>query len=171
MNKKSHVIAGLCVVLLLGACSSQLFEIRDNGIETGTEAPVTMDQVGTAITDAGKGLGWKMSTVKKGEILGTYQTAKQSATVAIPFTTKTYSILYKTSSNFKYDGTKIHKRYNELVGGLDAAIRRELSKVTKVTQSVKQEEPTTMRSLTNWLKSFGSDEPEKEKPAATGKEK
>ena len=166
MSKKGAYL-GIGLALLLGACSSPLFEIRDNPIETGTEGPVTMDQVGSAIMEAGKGLGWKMSTTKKGEIGGTYSNSKQSATVAIPYSTKNYSILYKNSSNFKYDGTKIHKRYNDLVNGLDAAIRRELSKVTKVAQPVKQEEPTTMRSLTNWLKNVGSDEPEKAKPAAT----
>ena len=108
-----------------------------------------------------------MASTKNGEVTGTYSNAKQSATVAIPYTTKTYSILYKNSSNFKYNGTKIHKRYNELVSGLDAAIRRELSRVTNVSQPVKQEEPTTMRSLTNWLKNIGSDDSEKEKPATT----
>lgn len=167
MGKKGISLSTGLLVLVLGACSSTLFEIRDNPIETGTEGPVTMNQIGDAITEAGKGLGWKMATTKNGEISGTYSNAKQSATVAIPYTTKTYSILYKNSSNFKYNGTKIHKRYNELVSGLDAAIRRELSRVTKVTQPVKQEEPTTMRSLTNWLKSIGSDDSEKEKPATT----
>ena len=165
-RKGSSLVAGL-LVLLLAACSSPLFEIRDNPIETGTDAPVTTDQVGDAIMEAGKGLGWRMASTKSGEVTGTYANAKQSATVAIPYTTKTYSILYKNSSNFKYKGTKIHKRYNELVSGLDAAIRRELSRVTKVTQPVKQEEPTTMRSLTNWLKNIGSDDSEKDKPAAT----
>ena len=165
-RKGASLFTGLLVVLL-AACSSTLFEIRDNPIETGTNASVSMDQVGDAIMEGGKGLGWKMAAVKKGEISGTYSNAKQSATVAIPYTTKTYSILYKNSSNFKYNGTKIHKRYNELVSGLDAAIRRELSRVTNVSQPVKQEEPTTMRSLTNWLKNIGSDDSEKEKPAAT----
>ncbi len=164
----AQVLGGVGLVLLMGACSSPLFEIRDNPIEAGTTMPVTMDQVSTAIMDAGKGLGWKMTLIKKGEISGLYQTAKQNATVAIPYTTKQYSILYKNSSNFKYDGTKIHKRYNDLVTGLDAAIRRELSKATNVAQPVKQEEPTTMRSLSNWLKSVGSDD-EKDKPVETKK--
>ena len=163
-RKGSSLVAGL-LVLLLAACSSTLFEIRDNPIETGTEGPVSMNQIGDAITEAGKGLGWKMASTKNGELSATYSNAKQSATVAIPYTTKTYSILYKNSSNFKYNGTKIHKRYNELVSGLDAAIRRELSRVTNVSQPVKQEEPTTMRSLTNWLKNIGSDDSEKEKPS------
>jgi hypothetical protein len=165
-RKGSSFFIGLLVVLL-AACSSPLFEIRDNPIEAGTDAPVSMNQVGDAIMEAGKGLGWKMASTKNGEVTGTYSNAKQSATVAIPYTTKTYSILYKNSSNFKYNGTKIHKRYNELVSGLDAAIRRELSRVTNVSQPVKQEEPTTMRSLTNWLKNIGSDDSEKEKPATT----
>ena len=167
MSKKGVLLFAGLFVVLLEACSAPLFEIRDNPIETGTDAPVITDQVGNAIMEAGKGLGWKMASVKTGEISGTYSNAKQSATVAIPYTTKTYSILYKNSSNFKYNGTKIHKRYNELVSGLDAAIRRELSRVTKVTQPVKQEEPTTMGSLTNWLKNIGSDDSEKDKPAAT----
>ncbi len=165
MSKKVVCLFAGLLVVLLEACSAPLFEIRDNPIEAGTDGPVTMEQVGEAIMEGGKGLGWKMTSTKKGEIAGTYSTPKQSATVAIPYTTKTYSILYKNSSNFKYNGTKIHKRYNELISGLDTAIRRELSRVTKVSQPVKQEEPTTMRSLTNWLKNIGSDEPETTKPA------
>jgi hypothetical protein len=156
-NKLSLLLIVFYLFVGLVACTSKLFEIRDNPIDVGKEA-MTIDQVSTAIMDAGKGLGWKMSQVSKEEIHGTYQMSKHSATVSIPFTTRSYSILYKASSNLKYDGTRIHKRYNELITSLDAAIRRELSTVTKVSQPVKQEEPTMMRSLINWLKNIGSDD-------------
>jgi hypothetical protein len=164
-QKVVYLHAAIAIALILGACSAPLFEIRDNPIETGAEGSVTLDQVGSAIMDAGKGLGWKMVMTRQGEIAANYSSAKQSATVAIPYSTNTYSILYKNSTNFKYNGTKIHKRYNELISGFDAAIRRELSRLTKVPQPARQEEPTTMGKLTNWLRSLGSDEQKEVKPA------
>jgi hypothetical protein len=166
--KKNSVIffALVCVVIGLEACTSRIFEIRDNPIERGKEA-VTIDQVSAAIMNAGSGVGWKMSQASSEQIDAVYQWSKHSATVAIPFTTTHYSIIYKTSTNLKYDGNKIHKRYNKLVTNLDTAIRRELSKVTKVPQPVKQEEPTTMGSFINWLKSIGSDDSEKDMPVTT----
>jgi hypothetical protein len=167
MNKnRVWLFAALVMALGFSACKSKLFEIRDNPIEAGNNA-VTIDQVSTAIMNAGNGLGWKMSRPSNEEIHGMYQFSKHSATVAIPFTTTHYSILYKTSTNLKYDGTNIHKRYNALVTNLDTAIRRELSMLTKVAQTAKQEEPTTMGRFINWLKSIGSDDSENEKPVPT----
>ena len=55
-RKGSSFFIGLLVVLL-AACSSPLFEIRDNPIEAGTDAPVSMNQVGDAIMEAGKEFG------------------------------------------------------------------------------------------------------------------
>ena len=49
---------------------------------------------------------------------------------------------------------------------LDTAIRRELSKITKVTQTQKAEEPTTMGGLMNWVRSIGGSDDAKAKPAA-----
>ena len=86
--------------------------------------------------------------------------------MAIPYTKQNYGIHYKSSTNLKYDGNKIHKKYNTFVNNLDVAIRRELSKMTKVTQPQRAEEPTTMGGLMNWIRSVGGSDEPKDKPAA-----
>ena len=128
MSKRmAHMVKGLFLVLVMAGCTAPLFEITDNKIETGTEAPVTSEQVKTAILDAGKGLNMKMVATKPGEIQGTYQSGSYTAVVSIPYTKQNYGIHYKSSQNLKYDGNKIHKKYNTFVNNLDVAIRRELS--------------------------------------------
>jgi len=167
MSKRMmQVVKGLLLVVVMAGCTAPLFEITDNRIETGAESPVTLEQVKTAIMDAGKGLNMKMVATKPGEIQGTYQTGNASAVVAIPYTKQSYGIHHKSSQNLKYDGTKIHKKYNTFVTNLDTAIRRELSKITKVTQTQKAEEPTTMGGLMNWVRSIGGSDDSKAKPAA-----
>lgn len=162
----TQIAKGLFVLVLVTGCTAPLFEITDNKIETGTEAPVTSEQVKIAILDAGKGLNMKMVAAKPGEIQGTYQGGSYTAVVAIPYTKQTYGIHYKSSTNLKYDGNKIHKKYNTFVNNLDVAIRRELSKITKVTQPQRAEEPTTMGGLMNWIRSVGGSDEPKDKPAA-----
>lgn len=164
-QQMAQIARGLVVVALVTGCTAPLFEITDNRIETGTEAPVTSEQVKTAIMDAGKGLNMKMVVTKPGEIQGTYQTGNATAVVAIPYTKQSYGIHYKSSQNLKYDGSKINKKYNTFVTNLDTAIRRELSKITKVTQTQKAEEPTTMGGLMNWVRSIGGSDDSKAKPA------
>lgn len=165
-NRFARMAKGLLLIVLIAGCTAPLFEITDNKIETGTEAPVSLEQVKTAIMDAGKGLNMKMVATKPGEIQGTYQTGNATAVVAIPYTKQSYGIHYKSSQNLKYDGNKINKKYNTFVTNLDTAIRRELSKVTKVTQTQKAEEPTTMGGLMNWVRSIGGSDEPKGKPAA-----
>lgn len=162
----AQIANGLFLVVLVAGCTAPLFEITDNKIETGAEAPVTLEQVKAAIMDAGKGLNMKMVATKPGELQGTYQTGNATAVVAIPYTKQSYGIHYKSSQNLKYDGNKINKKYNTFVTNLDTAIRRELSKITKVTQTQKAEEPTTMGGLMNWVRSIGGSDDAKAKPAA-----
>lgn len=171
MNKRMmQVVKGLFVVLVMAGCTAPLFEITDNRIETGADNPVTAEQVKTAIMDAGKGMNMKMVATKPGEIQGTYQGGSYTAVVAIPYSKQAYGIHYRSSQNLKYDGNKIHKKYNTFVTNLDTAIRRELSKVTQVTQKQKAEEPTTMGGLMNWVRSIGGSDEPADKPAAASKD-
>ena len=52
-----------------------------------------------------------------------------TAIVEIPYTTKTYSIIYKDSTNLKYDAEKqtIHENYRGWIQNLDNAIKSRLS--------------------------------------------
>ena len=70
-----------------------------------------------------------MAVVKPGEIIGTLNVRSHQAIVTIPYTSKTYSILYKDSSNLKYDADKqtIHGNYAGWIQRLDGAIRSRLT--------------------------------------------
>jgi hypothetical protein len=47
--------------------------------------------------------------------------------VDIPYSAKSYSITYKSSSNLNYDGTTIHSNYNGWVQNLHKAINTQLN--------------------------------------------
>ncbi|HSQ09971.1 MAG TPA: hypothetical protein VLN25_05070 [Burkholderiaceae bacterium] len=86
-----------------------------------------MAAVESAILRAGNGLGWQMKVEKPGLIVGTLSLRTHTAVVEIPFSTTTYSILYRSSVNLEQQGDMIHKNYNGWVQNLDQAIRRQLT--------------------------------------------
>ena len=162
------------VLILFNACTAPLYEISETPIETGTEQGLTLAQVETAIKTAGEGIGWKMKSVKPGEITGTFKSSRYTASVRIPYSPQNYSIFYKGSQNLKYDGAKIHKKYNELVQNLSTAIGREMNKTTGHEQPQIKEAPTTIGSLMDWLRSEDSAEEKNvaaEEKKAVGDEK
>ena len=88
-----------------------------------------MEDVQKAIIGAGVGLGWQMAIAKPGEIIGTLNVRSHQAVVTIPYTSKTYSILYQYSSNLNYNAEKqtIHKSYTGWIQRLNDAIRSRLT--------------------------------------------
>ena len=128
MNLKA--VAVVAVVLLIGACAAT----RTAPIRNVADAPVagvsgqtmTLTDVERAIRRAGAGLGWSMRTVNPGLIEGTLVLRTHSATVDIPYSLKSYSIQYKTSTNLQVDGNVIHQNYNGWIENLDKSIRLQL---------------------------------------------
>ena len=88
-----------------------------------------MEDVQKAIIGAGVGLGWQMAIAKPGEIIGRINIRSHQAVVTIPYTTKSFSILYKDSNNLKYNAEKqtIHSQYTNWIQKLDGAIRSHLT--------------------------------------------
>ncbi|MBH0195685.1 MAG: hypothetical protein HP494_08855 [Nitrospira sp.] len=70
-----------------------------------------------------------MAVAKPGEIIGTLNLRSHQAVVSIPYTTKQYSILYKSSNNLKYDAATqtIHENYLAWIQRLDGAIRTRMT--------------------------------------------
>ena len=70
-----------------------------------------------------------MIATKPGEIVGTLNIRSHQAVVSIPYTAKSYSILYKDSTNLKYDASAqtIHENYASWIQRLDGAIRTRLA--------------------------------------------
>ncbi len=111
---------------LMGGCrTAPILNVKDAPVEvTGKQA--TADEVKKAILRAGATLGWQMKEEEPGYIVGTLILRSHMAQVDIPYSTESYSILYKNSENLKYDGTSIHSNYNGWVQNLDRAIRAQL---------------------------------------------
>lgn len=132
MNRMaSRVLLGCLVLVVVTACrgGGQIYQVKDAPVQTATGKEPSMDEVQKAIIAAGAGLGWLMAVAKPGEIIGTLNIRSHQAVVSIPYTTKTYSILYKGSSNLKYDVEQqtIHENYGGWVQRLDGAIKARLT--------------------------------------------
>jgi len=80
---------------------------------------VTQADTRGVILSATKKRGWKTKEIGSGKIEAKYaRSTKYMAKVNIFYSADSYSIEYLESKNLKYDGQKIHKRYNSLVAGL-----------------------------------------------------
>lgn len=130
-----HIISqwmaiGLVLVFLSGCRGgAQLFEVKNAPVPSPSGKELTLEQVRKEIMAAGVAAQWQMTDVKPGELLATYNLRSHQAIVSIPYTTKDYSILYKNSSNLKYDAAAktIHQNYTGWIQRLDGAIRSRLS--------------------------------------------
>ncbi len=132
MKRMRSGILFACVVLVAAmGCrgGGQIYNVKDAPITTATGKEVTLEQVTKAIVEAGAGLKWSMAVVKPGQIVGTLNIRSHTAIVDIPYNTKTYSIIYKDSTNLKYNADKqtIHENYTGWIQNLDNAIKGRLS--------------------------------------------
>lgn len=126
----SMLVVCMAVVMVVGCRGGgQIYQVKDAPVQTATGNQPSLAEVEKAIIQAGAGLGWIMAIAKPGEIIGTLNLRSHQAVVSIPYTSKTYSILYKDSSNLKYNAEKqtIHENYASWIQRLDGAIRSRLT--------------------------------------------
>ncbi len=123
--KKLAFIAMITLTLaLIGCRSAPVYNVTDAPVDVASGTTDT--DVKKAIMVAGAGLGWQMKEVEPGHIVGTLFLRDHSAVVDIPYSTSSYSIIYKDSTELGYDGTNIHNNYNGWVKNLDRAIKASL---------------------------------------------
>lgn len=123
-------ISGLAVVAVMGCRGgAQIYQVKEAPVQTATGKVPSLEQVQKIIIESGVKLGWVMAVVKPGEIQGTRNVRIHSAVVTIPFTTKNYSVLYKESTNLKYNSAAqtIHQEYTYWIQELDNEIRARLT--------------------------------------------
>lgn len=112
-----------------GAC------MRCGPIQNVTDAPVpsvsgkalSSDEVRKAIVRAGTTLGWQMNANAPGKITGTLNVRKHTAVVEIPYSSRSYSINYKSSVNLNEEEGQIHNNYNGWVKNLARSIDANLA--------------------------------------------
>ena len=117
----------LALAASLGACSAPILNI-DHASPT-TSAPhktLSLQQVRTAIIQAGAGLGWEMKDNGPNSLIGTLHLRTHTAVVDIPYTTTDYSIKYRSSINLNEKNGKIHKNYNGWIQNLSKGINTQL---------------------------------------------
>ena len=81
-----------------------------------------MDEVKTAITQAGASKGWTMKPAGEGHLVATFFARQHMAQVDIKYDTKSYSITYADSQELSYEGGMIHPSYNKWVQQLQRYI-------------------------------------------------
>jgi len=123
----------LATLALIVGCVSHGAPIRSiEGQPVTTNRAASLDEIGNAIVRAGASLNMQMRKVRPGLVEATYvpmggANKGLSATMEIKYDSKQYSIVYKDSTGLGYDGSKIHKNYNNWVQSLDNRIRVQLS--------------------------------------------
>lgn len=118
--------------LFLAGCRTQpIFNVKHQSV--AMVAPehmhVTTTQVRQAITQAATSLGWEVKNASAHMIIATLHLRGHTAVVSIPYSTKSYSILYKSSKKLLHKGDMIHHNYNSWVQNLRARINKDLSKI------------------------------------------
>lgn len=88
--------------------------------------PLTAEQVKMAIMRAGAALGWKVKEVGPGKLVATIELRTHQADVEIPYSVKTYSIVYKNSVNLEAADGQIHKAYNGWILNLTKGIDKQI---------------------------------------------
>ena len=130
MKRAGMVAIGLVLIGIIGCRGgAQVYQVNEAPVQTASGKELSMDEVRKEIIAAGVAAGWQMAATKPGEIIGTLNIRSHQAVVSIPYTTKKYSILYKDSTNLKYDekAQTIHENYASWIQRLDGAIRTRLS--------------------------------------------
>jgi len=128
MNNVITKVLFMCLgLVLLAGCLKPIYNVSDSPITlvSGDEpdlAHVTKAIVAAAIlTDP----EWSMKVVEPGHILASLHIRDHLVKVDITYTTKSYNIIYKESSNLRYDPelNTIHPSYKGWIRHLHKAIR------------------------------------------------
>ncbi|HZZ92240.1 MAG TPA: hypothetical protein VFE23_06740 [Usitatibacter sp.] len=131
MNKIHAALAIACLsASMLAGCArtSAIYNVNEAPVATASGKAMSAAQVRSAIMTAGAALGWRFADAGPGKLEGTLNIRAHQAVVLVPYTAKTYSIVYKSSQNLNEANGSIHSNYNGWVQNLDNAIRAEMSR-------------------------------------------
>ena len=127
-----RIILIAIAVLALAGCArtAPLVNVNDSAVTPTTAKSLSASDVRKAIIVAGTSLNWSIKDAGPGKMEGTLHLREHTAVVEIPYSSKSYSIIYKRSDNLQAsaDGSTIHSNYNSWVQNLDRAIRTEISR-------------------------------------------
>lgn len=124
---KLTFIAILGLFVLTGCRTGAVNNVMDRGINLNDNT--SDEQMFKAIRVAGLNLGWKVTKIREGLAEAQLDLREHQAIVQIPYTRKSFSIVYKSSTNLNYNvsDNTIHSNYNGWIQNLTKAIDLQLS--------------------------------------------
>lgn len=122
MLKKNVAFLGLVTAMLFLSGCVRVLPVR-NIYNQPVPHRATSSQVKKAIQRAATSRNWSSVAVKPGLIRASVSVRHHRAQVNIPYSSKSYSIIYKNSHNLLYAHGKIHRNYNRWVTSLNRKIQ------------------------------------------------
>lgn len=128
MRHSAKLAALLLVTAALAGCNTMpIHNVSDAPVTTASGKNLSNEQVRGAILRAGAALGWQMKDEGPGMMVGTLHLRKHTAVVEIPYSTRAYTIRYRSSVNLDEKDGQIHKNYNGWIQNLNRGINAQLS--------------------------------------------
>jgi hypothetical protein len=128
MRSFSRWVLVLCVAAL-AACNTlaPIQNVSSVTVSAQANKPLSDEQVRAAIVRAGAGLGWIMKDAGPNRLNGILLLRTHTAEIDIPYSSTSYSIAYKSSTNLQEAGGKIHRNYNGWIQILNRGINAQLA--------------------------------------------
>jgi hypothetical protein len=114
------------LVVAVGCRTAPIYNVTNQGIVPSGGKPKSLEQVKTAIVEAGRAKGWIMKDIGPGRLDAELHLRSHVAFVEITYSPASYSITYKNSINLNYDGANIHPNYNSWIQNLQREIESRL---------------------------------------------
>jgi len=114
------------LIAVVGCRSTPVYNVTNQGIVPSGGKPKSLEEVKTAIVEAGKARGWTVRDIAPGHLEAELRLRGHAAVVDIKYSTTSYSITHKDSQNLRYDGTNIHPNYNGWIQNLQRDIEKRL---------------------------------------------
>jgi hypothetical protein len=126
----NRLMVAIVALTVLGACrTAPIYNVNEAPVPVVAQKQATMNDVKGAILRAGARLGWQMTEAGPGVVNARIALRTHTASADVKYTTKSYSIVYRDSTNLDATSGTIHKNYNGWVENLDREIRVELMRI------------------------------------------
>ena len=114
------------LIAVVGCRTAPIYNVTNQSIGAAGGKAKSLQEVKTAIVDAGRARGWTVKDIAPGHLEAELRVRDHAAVVDIKYSTTSYSITYKDSKDLHYDGTKIHPNYNGWIQNLQRDIEKRL---------------------------------------------
>ena len=130
----SLVLFGAQANTACGFSVGPVYDVNHAAVATTSGQPATPELVRAAILRGLAAKRWTVVSDQPGTLVATVTSREHTATIRIDYTAAEYSIHHQESTpGLKYDGTKIHKLYNNWVKMLNNAIIKALNEPEAAT--------------------------------------